>query len=190
MIVRWFHMFGALALVVCAATTISLAASSPKVESTPIPNPPKPDFSSMNFSLGTWTCSTKSARRPGPYITTSVTTVDPSGYWMVTKSTTAKTSWAPAAKATDWVTYDADGHRWVDVNVGDYGAYDTTTSPGWQGNTMIWTDALFKPGADVMAVTPTTTTKVSDSKTTTHTTFQETKSHRWISVDSVCNKTM
>ncbi len=190
MTVRWFNMFGALAVVVCAATTIALAASSPKIESTPIPAPGKPDFSSMNFSLGTWMCSTKSARRPGPYITTSVTTMDPTGYFMVTKSTTAKTSWAPKAGATDWVTWDSDTKRWVDINVGDFGAYDASTSPGWTGNTMVWTDALFKPGMDVVAVTPLINTKVSDTKLTSHTTFKERSSGRWVSVDTVCNKTM
>ncbi|MDQ6770654.1 MAG: hypothetical protein M3Z54_11790 [Gemmatimonadota bacterium] len=188
MTVRWFHMLGALALVVCATTANALAASSPTIESTPIPNPAKPNFSAMNFQLGTWTCSSQSSRRPAPYITTSVTTIDPSGYWMVTKSETAKTSWAPAALATDWVTYDADTHRWVDINTGDYGGYGATTSPGWNGNTIVWTDPLFKAGMDAMAVTPTTTTKDSDTKTTSHTTFQEKNSGRWISVDTVCTK--
>lgn len=190
MIVRWFHMLGAMALVVCAATTIALADSTPKIESTPIPNPPKPDFSSMNFNLGSWTCSSQSSRRPAPYITHSVTTIDPTGYWMVTKSTTAKTSWAPETRSTDWVTWDSDANRWADMNLGDYGAYDTTTSPGWTGNAMVWTDVLFKPGKDVVAVTPMTSTKVSNTKITQHSTFKERGSGRWISVDAVCNKGM
>lgn len=189
MIIRWFYMLGAMALVICVATTIALAAT-PTIESTPIPTPPKPDFSSMNFNLGSWTCSTQSGRRPGPYITNAVTTMDPTGYWMVTKSITLKTSWAAAATGTDWVTWDSGASRWVDMNVSEFGQYDTTTSPGWTGNTMVWTDALFKPGNDVIAVTPMTTTKVSDIKITQHNTFQERSSGKWINVDTVCNKSL
>lgn len=191
MTVRWFHVLCALVLVIIAATSLALAAASPTVEKTPVPKPPKPDFSSMNFGLGSWTCSTKSARRPGPYITTSVTTVDPTGYWMVTKSTQQKTAWFPySTQGTDYVTYDDATKRWVDVFTGDLGGYGVTTSSGWTGNTIVWTDALFKPGNDVIGETPTTTTKVSDTKTTTHTTFREKSSGRWISVDTLCNKTM
>lgn len=190
MIVRWFNVLGATVIAVCMATSIALAANTPDIESTPIPTPPKPDFSSMNFNLGSWTCSTQSARRPAPYITTIVTTMDPSGYWMVSKSTTAKSAWAPMARTTDWITWDADTHRWIDLTVGDYGAYGTQTSPGWVGNSMTWTDMLFKPGADVIAVTPVTTTKVSDSNLTQHSTFRERSSGKWIAVDTTCTKSM
>jgi hypothetical protein len=107
---------------------------------------------------------------------------------MVTKSETAKTSWAPAARATDWVTYDSDTKRWVDINTGDYGAYAATTSPGWDGNTMAWTDSMFKAGMDVVGVTPLILTKVSNTKMTSHTTFQEKSSGKWISLDAVCTK--
>src|SRR5690349_19500885 len=110
MIVRGFHMLAALALLVCATTAIALAATSPTIESTPIPFP-KPDFATMKFELGSWTCSQRVSRRPAPYAITLVTTIDPSGYWMVIKSTTAKASWSPAMRGTDMVTYDADTHR-------------------------------------------------------------------------------
>ena len=170
-------------------TSIALAASAPTIEATPIPTPPKPDFSTMKFELGAWTCKTKSSRRPNAYVTTLTTTIDPDGYFMITKSYTAATAWAPGAHATDMVTYDADAHRWADINTGDYGAYDVTTSPGWSGKTIVWTDALFKPGMFAIAETPMVTTKDSDTKTTSHSTFQE-KGGRWISVDQVCTKTM
>lgn len=189
MSVRWLSMLGGLALAVITVGSIALAASTPTIESTPVPRPATPDFSSMNFMMGSWTCSTKSARRPAPYITTSVTTMDPSGYWMVTKSVQKPMSWFPyPSQGTDVVTYDSDTKRWVDVYTGDFGGYGVTTSPGWNGDTMVWTDALFKPGMDVIAQTPTTLTKVSDTKTTAHNTFQEKSSGKWISVDTVCNK--
>ena len=180
---------GVAALRSAGATSIALAASAPAIETTPIPTPPKPDFSTMKFEFGAWTCSTKSARRPKAYVTTSTTTIDPGGYFMITKSYTAPISWAPGGHTTDMVTYDAAAHRWADIQTGDYGVYDATTSPGWSGKTIVWTDALFKPGMDVIAWTPVVTTKVSDTKTTSHSRLQE-KSGRWISVDQVCTKTM
>ena len=165
----------------------SLAATAPGVESTPVPVTKKPDFSSMKFALGIWTCSTQSARRPGPYTSTGTSSIDPTGYWIVTDTATAKTSWAQAIVSVDKITYDPDQHRWVDVYTDDQGGYDVTYSPGWTGNTMVWTDALFTPGPDIIAASPLTNTKVSDAKMTSHSTFKE-KSGRTIAVDSVCTK--
>jgi hypothetical protein len=171
--------------------TITLAASTPTIESTPVPKIPKPDFSSMSWLVGTWSCSFKSARRPSAAAFTQVTTLDSTGFWMITKSTSKGTSWFPySTTTTDWITHDSDPKRWVDILTGDLGAYDASTSPGWTGNTIVWTDNLFKPSTDVMAVTPTTETKVSSSKWTSHYTFQERSSGRWLSVDTVCNKSM
>src|SRR5579864_2797997 len=117
---RFFSIFSALGLAIVAAATIAFAATSPTIESTPIPGPPKPDFSAMKFLLGNWTCSTKSSRRPSAYTTTSTASIDPTGYWMVTKSVQHKTSWVPQdLSATDMATYDSDAHRWVDVLTGD-----------------------------------------------------------------------
>lgn len=189
MSVRWFTILGGLGLAIVASGAIAFAAATPTIEKTPAPKAPKPNFSSMNFLMGAWTCSTKSARRPAAYITTSVTTMDPTGYWMVTKSIQKPTPWFPYQTAgTDWVTYDSTTSRWVDVFTGDQGSYGVTTSPGWSGTTIVWTDALFKPGTDVIGETPTTLTKVSDTKTTTHSTFREKSSGRWIAVDAVCTK--
>ena len=186
---RFFGIFSALGLAIVAAATIAFAATSPTIESTPIPGPPKPDFSAMKFLLGNWTCSTKSSRRPSAYTTTSTASIDPTGYWMVTKSVQHKTSWVPQdLSATDMTTYDADAHRWVDVLTGDWGGYNVSTSPGWHGISMVWTDAVISPQGNVASTTPTIVTKVSDTKTTARNTFKE-KSGRTITVDTVCKKT-
>ena len=98
-------------------------------------------------------------------------------------------AWFPyATHGTDMVTYDADTKRWVDVFTGDFGGYGVQTSPGWSGNTIVWTDALFKPGMDVIAEKPIVTTKVSDTKTTSTSSFQEKSTGRWIGVNTVCTK--
>jgi hypothetical protein len=173
------------AIVVLAAPA---ALAAPTVESTPIPAPPKPNFSSMQFLSGNWTCNTKSSRRPTAYVTTSSAKVDPTGYWMITTSTNHKTSWAMQSDATDKVTYDPSAHRWVDVFTDDQGNYDVTTSPGWKGNTIVWTDQLFVPSSDISSQTALTITKVSDSQIKGHSSFKETKSGRVVTVDSVCTK--
>src|SRR5579871_5238761 len=107
---------------ILVAAAVLLAATMPcvasaQVESTPIPAPKKPNFSSMEFMIGTWTCSTKSARRPTAYVTTSTYTMDPSGYWIDETSTTSPTKWIAQRLMTwDKITYDSDTHRWVDVS--------------------------------------------------------------------------
>ena len=64
---RIYRAFIAVAVLFAAATP---AYAPAQVESTPIPAPTKPNFSSVQFMIGSWTCSTKSARRPAPYVTT------------------------------------------------------------------------------------------------------------------------
>jgi hypothetical protein len=164
-----------------------LAANAPGIETTPVPTNAKPNWSSMKFQLGTWNCSSQSSRRPGPYLSTSTATIDSTGYWMVTKTVTAKVAWAAAVTSVDMLTYDNDQHRWVDVYTDDQGNYDVTFSPGWKGATMVLTDALFVPGPDIIAASPVTVTKVSDTKTTSHGAFTE-KSGTVRTTDTTCTK--
>jgi hypothetical protein len=186
---RFYVIFVAVLLAIVALGTSAIAAGTPTIERTPIPMPPKPDFSAMKFLLGTWSCSIKSSRRPAAYTTITTNSIDPTGYWMVGKDTTQKMSWFPyETNGTDMTTYDADAHRWVDVYTGDQGGYGVTTSPGPKGNTIVWTDALFTPTKNTLAETPTIVTKVSNSKTTAYSTFKE-GSGRTITVRTVCSKT-
>ncbi len=170
---------------ICGA--VAHAAATPGPESTPIPQAPKPDFSSMKFMLGTWHCSNRSSRRPTPFTTTTVTTLDPTGYWMVVKSSTPTLSWSSAINSTDSITYDPVFNRWADIYTDDQGGYGVTYSPGWKGDTITWTDPLFTPGPAIVSTSPTVTTKVSDSKTRSQSTFQE-KSGRSVTYDVVCTK--
>ena len=124
-----------IAVAVLAAALPSYALA--QVESTPIPAPKKPNFSSMSYLIGTWTCTTKSARRPAAYVTTSNYTMDPSGWWINETSTTNTTKWIPVKlTTTDKITYDADTHRWVDITYGPQNGYALSFSSGWNGNKM------------------------------------------------------
>jgi len=179
---------------ILVAVAIALAAAIPsyavaQVESTPIPAPVKPNFSSMSFLLGTWTCSTKSSRRPAAYVTTSTYAMDPTGYWIGETSTTKTTSWI-SRKLTIWdkITYDPDTKRWVDVLYGDGGAYGLSFSSGWDGNKMTWHDVGFAAGPDIASQTDTTNTKVSPTKMTSMSSFTETKTGRSVTVSGICTK--
>jgi hypothetical protein len=179
---------------IVAAAGVLLAVAIPsyapaQVESTPIPAPTKPNFSSMEFLIGTWTCSTKSARRPVAYVTTTTYTMDPSGYWINSTSVTNPAKWIPT-KLTVWdrYTYDSDTHRWVDVTYGDGGTYGLSFSSGWNGNKMSWHDVSFAPGPDIKSQTDNVITKVTGMKTTSSSTFTETKTGRVVSVTGICTK--
>jgi hypothetical protein len=177
----------ACALALAAAVLPSLALA--QVESTPIPAPHKPDFSSMRYQLGTWTCSTKSARRPMAYVTTVTTTVDPSGYWLNQVSSTAKASWIPVVtRQWDKITYDSDTHRWVDVSYGDGGAYGLSFSKGWNMSTISWHDVSFAPGSDISSQTDTVTMKMGPNKTAAHSSFTETRTGRRVMVVTTCTR--
>ncbi|MBV8281269.1 MAG: hypothetical protein JO347_04295 [Candidatus Eremiobacteraeota bacterium] len=170
-----------------ASTAIAFADTAPGIETTPIPNNAKPDWSSMSFMVGTWQCTSQSSRRASPAKSTQTNTMDSTGYWMVQKTIQPKLSWASAVSSVDMITYDKDQKRWVDVYTDDGGNYDVSFSPGWKGNTIVWTDAIFVPGPDIIATSPLTTVKVSDSKVTFSSSFTE-KSGRKNTLTGYCTK--
>jgi hypothetical protein len=179
---------------VIIAAAVLLAALAPassfaQVESTPIPAPHKPDFSSVSFMVGTWTCMSKSSRRPRAFTTISTYSLDPTGYWMNETSTTPKTSWVPTAlRGWDKITYDSDAKRWVDVSYNDGGGYGLAFSKGWSGGQIVWHDITFAPGPDINSQTDITTTKVSATKMTSTSSFTETKTGRRVTVTATCLK--
>lgn len=175
--------------VAVALATVIPSYALAQVENTPIPAPRKPNFSSMQFLIGTWTCSTKSARRPAAYVTTSTYAMDPTGYWIEEASTTNTTSWINRKLTIyDKITYDPDTKRWVDVLYGDGGAYGLSFSNGWMGDKMSWHDVSFAPGPDISSQTDNVNTKVSNTKMTSASSFTETKTGRKVAVTGVCTK--
>jgi hypothetical protein len=179
---------------ILAVAGVLLAAALPsyapaQVESTPVPLPKKPNFSSMAFMVGTWSCSTKSSRRPAPFVTISTYSMDPTGYWIDETSTTNPNSWIPQKfVVTDKITYDSDAHRWADVSYGAGGSYGLSFANGWSGNKIVWHDVSFAPGPDISSQTDNTITKVSDTKVTSMSSFTETKTGRRVTVSGICTK--
>lgn len=178
----------ALFALILLSSAAAAAAQSPQVESTPIPTPPKPDFAPMMFMTGTWNCSVMSSRRPGPYQVTSTASVDPTGYWLVTRSVAHKASWFPADLVSeDRMTYDPSTSRWIDISTDNGGGYNVSTSPGWQGNQIVWTDAVITKSNNTASTSPTTMTKDSGSRTTSVSSFTE-PGGRVVNVRTTCTK--
>jgi hypothetical protein len=170
------------------AILFSSALVLAQVESSPIPMNPKPDFSKMAFMMGTWTCSTMSSRRPGAYMTTVTNTMSPDGYWMIQRSMVHKASWIPRSfMSEDRITYDPSTSRWIDLNMDEQGGYNVSWSPGWTGNTIKWTDAVITKQNATASTNPTVTTRVSDTKTTSKSSFRE-PSGRLVNVTTTCTK--
>jgi hypothetical protein len=173
----------------CAAILAPQAILAQQIESTPIPQAPKPDFSSMAFLVGTWSCSTKSSRRPAAYTTTVTDAISPDGWWIDQASVTQPMPWfSHRLTVYDKITYDASTKRWVDVNYGGDGFYGLSLSSGWNGNSIVWHDPTFAPNADVTSQTDTTMTKYSDTKYTSSNSFTE-AGGRSVSVVTSCTKT-
>jgi hypothetical protein len=179
---RVFFAFCAGAALLAPRTVIA------QVESTPVPEAPKPDFSSMSFLVGTWSCSTKSSRRPTAFATTVTDAMSPDGWWIEQKSVNQPMSWFNhVVTFYDKITYDASTKRWIDVNFGEMGGYGLSTSSGWNGNSIVWHDPTFAPNADVASQSDTTMTKDSNTKYTQSSSFTE-PSGRSVSVVTTCTK--
>ena len=180
----------ALAVFACVTTLLVGTAAIAQVESTPIPRPAKPNFSSMQFLIGTWNCVATNTRRATGYGSTLTNTMDPSGYWMNTKTMAHATSWDRyPGVAIAKTTYDAANSRWVRVTTDDEGNYGMSTSSGWNGNTIVWhpVNTTSVSSGNVVSSGDTTVTKVSSSKYTSTGSFKE-SGGRMVTSKGTCNK--
>lgn len=160
--IRFAAILGAL-----LALSIVVAQAAPAVESTPAPRPKKPDFAPFAFFVGKWSCTSKQANRPGPSTSTTTWTMDDTGYWMTATVDSPPVKWFPyETKSQIRLTYDADAKLWVYQYSDDVGGYLLATTPGWNGNTAVWTSRSFFPTKDTNAVSTYTMKKVSDSEYT------------------------
>lgn len=157
---------GAAALIAGFATLPLASTAAPDPAPTPVPVP-HPDFSSMNFLTGTWTCTQmlRGSMRPD----TSTTTIGMDGAWMVTEDT------APpfdkyrtyTIKGTSYMTYDPTIKQWIQTAVDSSGGYGISTSPGWQGNTITWTTKGLDGSSGTDVITKVSETETSDASTGT-----------------------
>jgi hypothetical protein len=107
---------------------------------------------------------------------------------MLTRTVTDKVPWNPITiTRDDRITYDPTTLRWVDLGSDDYGLYDVSTSPGWNGNAIVWTDVLYPKLHALVTNNPTTITKLGARETVARMSFTE-PSGQIITVTTHCTK--
>lgn len=149
-----------LAIGLSAAPLVSTAQTAAAAAPTPVPIP-HPDFSSMNFLVGTWTCT--QPLRGGTRSETDVYTMSTDGMWLTDAATSPPFDQyrTVAQNSTTDMTYDPTIKQWVTVYRDNFGGYAIQSSTGWQGNSANWSGK----GLDGTVVAD-VVTKVSDTETT------------------------
>ena len=184
-LVQCFYCAVALLLLI---TGSGAAGAAPAVEGTPIPITPKPDFSQLQYLMGSWTCTDLSSRRPGPFTTTQVFSMDPSGYWIIRNDTIHRASWIPAeVHSQTKITYDRFANRMVRITTGDLGGFAVSTAGPLVNGHRTWTYIVQTKAPDVSSYAPEVNTKVSDTKRTMTTSFTE-NNGRVVNVKETCIK--
>lgn len=104
---------------------------------------PAPEMAQVKYFAGSWTCSGEAPASPfGPAHKTQTTMMlklDLDGFWyggMVTELKTASNK--NPVKGMLHLSYDASSKQYVLIWLDNFGSWATETSPGWQGDTMVW----------------------------------------------------
>jgi hypothetical protein len=105
---------------------------------------PAPEMSQIKYFAGSWTCSGDWPAGPyGPAHKTESSEMlksDLDGFWLsgpvVEKKTASNTQ---PMRGTLHLGYDAKGKQFAMVWIDNFGSWATELSPGWQGDTMVFT---------------------------------------------------
>jgi hypothetical protein len=118
-----------------------LPAGRGQAQPTPVPDV-KPNLAPMMYLIGTWACHSTSPNRPGDRVETDKYALGLDDRWIV--ETSESKAFDPARTrtigGTAYITYDAKAKHWVYLGVDNFGFYTMSTSPGWNGNTLTWTE--------------------------------------------------
>ncbi len=127
--------------ITASAAVLLLVASSALAQQA---SKPAPEMSQLKYFSGSWTCSGDAPASPfGPaHKTESSMTIklDLDGFWydgMVSERKTASNT--QPMKGMVHLGYEATGKQFAMVWVDNFGSWATEMSPGWQGDTMVWT---------------------------------------------------
>jgi len=112
------------------------------------------DFSSMNFFVGTWSCSGR-VINGATFSLSETSKMSADGTRLVTRDS--------SGKSLTELTFDSPHKLWVETSVNNTdGSRSKETSPGWDGDTLIFTGEVNLKGQSFGYRS--TTTKISDSK--------------------------
>lgn len=128
----------------CLLALAALEASAQDKAKTPGYPKPAPEMSALKGTIGTWNCD--GALMDGPWgkghETKAVVTVreDLGGFWVSGTVQETKTAENPMPMEGRFhQTYDVGAKVYVMLWVDNSGGWAQSTSPGWQGDTMVWT---------------------------------------------------
>ena len=109
-----------------------------------LPTKPAPELSQLKYFAGSWTCAGDAPASPfGPAHKTKSSLMlksDLDGFWydgMMTEMKTASNT--HPVKGMLHLGYDSTAKQYVLVWLDNFGSWATEMSPGWQGDTMVWT---------------------------------------------------
>jgi hypothetical protein len=137
---------GTLAAAACAALLPgALAVAAPDA-------PPRPaaEMSNLKAFDGSWTCEGKSEASPfGPAGTMKGTVksqADLGGFWQTGHIKSTMAGMPGSVEGMFHMTYDAGTKQYVLLWVDNMGAYSHETSPGWQGDKIVFTGDMSMGG--------------------------------------------
>jgi hypothetical protein len=122
--------FATILCLLCAFSTAPIQAASPV------------DFAPFSFLVGSWSCMTTETDTSTK--TPSVTTwkVTGNGRWMVGKTDYGKPD-KYDDEAQQRITYDAEAALWIYQDWRQAGGFNLYTTPGFTGDTAVWTNHSF-----------------------------------------------
>jgi len=154
------------AFVLSTAPVVSLAQTTLYADPTPVPMP-KPDFSSMNFLIGRWTCT--QPWRGKTRTETNVYRIAGDGVWMVDTATSLPFDQyrTVTRNGTLLTTYDPAIKQWVAIYYDNLGGYAIESTSGWEGNVANWSGKGLDGATFGDVITKVSDTQTSDVNTMT-----------------------
>lgn len=155
-----------LAIGLSAAPLVSTAQMTTAAAPTPVPIP-KPDFTSMNFLVGSWTCTQPLRGKTRSETDTYAMSSD--GMWMVDTATSPPFDQYRTIPQnyTLSMTYDPTIKMWVTTYQDNLGGYGLEQTSGWQGNVASWSGKGLDGSSVSDVITKVSDTETSDANTAT-----------------------
>jgi hypothetical protein len=172
-----------LAFMLSTAPVVSTAQTTLTTE-TPTPVPVSyPNFASMKFLVGTWTCT--QPWRGRTRTETDVYALRSDRMWLVDTVTSPPFDQYRTVprNGTMLTTYDSTIDQWIAIYYDNLGTYAIESTSGWQGNVASWSGKGLdgRTFSDVI-------TKVSDTQTSDTSTLTDSKG-KTTNVTITCKKT-
>jgi hypothetical protein len=135
-----------------AAPGAKPAAPAPAAPAVSLAAPPKPaaELDQMKIFLGKWKCDGKAFASPMSPTehglkATAEGKLEVDNFWQSFTYEEKKTKEHPGLKVHGFWGFDQGAKRFVRAAVGNHGEWDTASSPGWEGDNLIWTGELSGP---------------------------------------------